>query len=135
MANKKYDEMKHLPDGLEEATLETLEKDAVGKPNTMSRHDLVYLTSARMMRKIDERQVRLAVHALRRKGHLVCSAPGEIGGYWLAVNWGEVDECCDHEFHSKALNLLKTESCMKMAARQLFGEAVQLGLMLEKAEV
>jgi hypothetical protein len=131
MSNEKYEELQHLPEGLEAAVLDALTHDSIGKPNVMSRHDLIYLASARMMRQIPDRQIRLAVHNLRIKGNLVCSAPGDDGGYWLAANLEEVDECCRREFHAKAMDLLKTENAMHEAARLLFGDAFQLALLEE----
>jgi predicted DNA-binding transcriptional regulator YafY len=74
---------------------------------------------------VSERQARQCIHDLRRAGHLICSAPGEEGGYYLAASLDEFREFCERELHPKALDMLETESAMKAAARQQFGEASQ----------
>lgn len=79
--------------------------------------------------KVSERVFRYAIHELRRDGYLICSMPGEDGGYWIASSLDEFTEFIDQEIHPKAMDLLETEKVMRQAARQQFGEAVQLSLV------
>ena len=74
---------------------------------------------------VDERQAREAIHDLRRKGNLICSAPGKGGGYYLAESHKDVREFFKRELHPKAMDLLETEKAMREAAKQKFGEAIQ----------
>ena len=60
---------------------------------------------------------------------LICSAPGEDGGYYLAATREEFNEFCDRELHPKAMDMLETESAMKAAARRMWGDAVQMELI------
>jgi len=72
---------------------------------------------------------RQCIHDLRRNGHLICSMPGEDGGYYLAASLEEFREFCERELHPKAIDMLETESAMKEAARRQFGDAVQVRLI------
>lgn len=80
--------------------------------------------------RTNERAVRQAIHDLRRDGHLICSAPGEDGGYYLAASLQEFDEFIQRELHPKAMDLLETERAMKASARRVWGDAVQLALIV-----
>jgi hypothetical protein len=79
--------------------------------------------------KVSERVFRYAIHELRRDGYLICSMPGDDGGYWLACSLDEFTEFIEREIHPKAMDLLETEKVMRSAARQQFGEAVQIQLI------
>ena len=114
-----------MPDGLDRAILRTLSFH-VGKKNAIGRSELV-VTLAGF--HAHERQVRQCIHDLRREGHLICSTPGEDGGYYMAATLAEFDEFCERELHPKAIDMLETESAMKMSARQRFGEASQPSLL------
>ena len=96
---------------------------SVGKANAIGRPRLVFSLGE------DERVIREAIHSLRRKGCLICSAPGEKGGYWMAEGWGDVANFCETELHSRAMDLLETEKALREAARQQFGEATQPALL------
>ena len=76
--------------------------------------------------------MRQAIHDLRRAGFLICSAPGEDGGYFMAATLEEFEEFCERELHPKAVDMLETESAMRAAARQQFGEATQPGIDLRR---
>jgi len=112
-----------MPAGLDRALLRVLSFH-VGHQNAIGQNALV-----RMLQLegsfVQERQARQCIHDLRRQGHLICSAPGESGGYYLAASLAEFIEFCDQELHLKALDMLETESAMRAAARQQFGEASQ----------
>lgn len=116
-----------MPIGLDRSTLRVLSFH-VGRERAIGRADLVEALRD-VGFDVQERLVRRAIHDLRRAGHLVCSAPGESGGYYMAANLDEFREFCLRELHPKAVDMLETESKMKEAARQQFGEASQPGLM------
>lgn len=128
MTNNTYDRMlAEMPAGLDRATLRVLSFHT-GKKNALGR-DLLVAGIHLEGFDVSERQVRQCIHDLRRKGYLICSAPGEEGGYFMAANWEEFEEFCQRELHPKAVNMLETESAMKEAARKQFGDAVQLGML------
>jgi hypothetical protein len=124
MSNETYQRIAaSVPDGLAQDLHNFLAGTCVGRKNAASR-EVLLLTFG-----VDERKIRLAVHRLRREFVPICSAPGKKGGYWLAANWDEVKECCEREFHAKAMDLLETEKAMHEAARMRFGEATQAVLL------
>jgi len=124
MSTNTYDRMiADMPAGLERAMLRALGFH-LGRTNAIGRGELVYALCV-MGCDVSERQARRCIHDLRRAGNLICSAPGENGGYYLAVSLEEFREFCDRELHPKALDMLETESAMKAAAKQQFGEASQ----------
>jgi hypothetical protein len=112
-----------MPVNLERAVLRALSYH-VGKKNAIGRDALVEVVQVSWP-DAHERQVRQAIHNLRRKGHLICSAPGEDGGYYPAANLAEYQEFRERELHPKAMDLLETEKVMTESARQQFGEASQ----------
>lgn len=116
-----------MPAGLERALLRTLSYHS-GKANAIGRGMLMHELHGLGM-EVGERVMRHAIHKLRREGQLICSAPGEDGGYYLAATLEEFREFCERELHPKAMDMLETESAMKEAARQQFGEAVQVRLI------
>jgi hypothetical protein len=124
MTSAAYDRMlAEMPAGLERAMLRVLSFHT-GKAHAIGRNAIVR-DLQRVGLYASERQARQCIHDLRRGGHLICSAPGENGGYYLAADLAEFREFCDRELHPKAMDMLETESAMKAAARQQFGEAVQ----------
>jgi predicted DNA-binding transcriptional regulator YafY len=128
MANTAYERMlAGIPSGLDGATLRVLVHH-VGRGNAIGRADLVDALRGKGF-DVQERMVRRCIHDLRRAGKLVCSAPGDNGGYFMAESLAEFREFCDRELHPKAMDLLETESAMKEAARQLFGDAYQAQLI------
>jgi hypothetical protein len=116
-----------IPVGLEGELVRILSAH-VGYPQAIGREKLV-LTVRLAGRDVNERVVRQVIHDLRRKGHLICSAPGESGGYYLAANLVEFQEFYERELHAKALDLLETEKVLKESARRQFGEASQPSLL------
>ena len=128
MTTTVYDRMlAEMPIGLDRALLRVLSFHA-GKKNALGR-DLLVAGIHLEGFNVSERQARQCIHDLRRKGILICSTPGEAGGYYMASNLDEFREFIDRELHPKAIDMLETESAMKDAARQQFGEASQPGLM------
>lgn len=128
MTNTTYDLLiAEMPAGLERATLRALSFH-LGKARAIGRVGLVEMLRLEGF-EVNERQVRRCIHDLRRKGRLICSAPGEDGGYYLAASLVEFREFCERELHPKAIDMLETESAMKESARQQFGEAAQPALL------
>jgi DNA-binding transcriptional regulator PaaX len=128
MTNTIYEQkVREMPVGLNRAALQVLSFH-IGRARTIGRADLVEALRGCGF-DVQERLVRRAIHDLRRAGHLVCSAPGESGGYYLAATLDEFREFCDRELHPKAIDMLETESKMKEAARQQFGDASQAQLI------
>jgi hypothetical protein len=74
-----------------------------------------------------ERQVRLAIVALRKKGALICSSSGE-GGYYLARTRDEYDEFVEREYKGKIVDMQETVDAMNTEARARWGEGLQMGL-------
>ena len=123
MATNVYQELRaQVTPMLEQRILSAL-TNRVGRANAIGRGVLVYSLGE------DERVIREAIHSLRKKGTLICSAPGSGGGYWMAEGWGDVANFCETELHSRAMDLLETEKALREAARQRFGEATQPSLL------
>jgi DNA-binding transcriptional regulator PaaX len=120
--------LKDAPRGLDGGILDVLKMAGCGRGNALGRNALLDLLDAAGFRA-NERAVRQAIHDLRRAGWLICSAPGEDGGYYLAATREEFDEFCQRELHPKAMDMLETESAMKASARRMWGEAVQMELI------
>jgi hypothetical protein len=119
-----YDELvKTMPVGLERAVLRILSQ-RVGRTLVIGRMSLVNETM-KMGFQANERQIREAIKYLRRQGHLICSAPGSNGGYWMAANLTELDEFGHQEFEAKISDMSETWRAMKKAAKKKFGTAVQ----------
>jgi repressor of nif and glnA expression len=78
---------------------------------------------------VGERAVRECIKALRRKSHLICSTPGEGGGYYMAESLAEFEEFDRSEMGAKISDMNETRQAMRAAAKQQFGDASQLGLM------
>jgi len=114
-----------IPAGLDRIILMVLKQ---GRQSATGRGSLITHLD-KIGYRLNERQLRQAIHDLRRDGHLICSAPGEDGGYYLAASHEEFLEFCNRELHPKAMDLLETERAMKASARRVWGDAVQLSLM------
>jgi hypothetical protein len=129
MDKKSYTQLlREMPSGLDRAILRILSFHT-GKSIALGRGALVHGLHNDFGLDVGERMARQCIHDLRRSGHLICSTPGEEGGYYLAANLEEFREFCERELHPKAIDMLETESAMKAAARQQFGEAVQVRLI------
>ena len=74
-----------------------------------------------------ERQVRIAIVALRKKGAPICSSSGD-GGYFVAMNRFEYDEFVEREYKGKIQDMQETVDAMNATARTRWGEGVQMGL-------
>lgn len=112
-----------VPEGLGSAVLAVL-NDHRGVENAIGRGMLVWKLRT-MGRTEHERVVRECIKQLRRKGHLICSTPGEHGGYYIATSKQEFLEFDQDEFGAKIADMNETRQAMLKAMREQFGEAVQ----------
>lgn len=112
-----------VPEGLGSAVLAVL-NDHRGVENAIGRGMLVWKLRT-MGRAEHERVVRECIKQLRRKGHLICSTPGEHGGYYIATSKQEFLEFDQDEFGAKIADMNETRQAMLKAMREQFGEAVQ----------
>jgi hypothetical protein len=78
---------------------------------------------------IDEREIREAIHELRKQGLPICSTGGFGGGYYRAADQDELEEYLDREIHSRATDLLETEAILRKACEMTWGPK-QLELVL-----
>lgn len=76
-----------------------------------------------------ERQLRIAIVALRKRGALICSDSGD-GGYFVARTRDEYDEFVEREYKGKIQDMQETVDAMNAAARARWGEGLQMGLGL-----
>ena len=76
----------------------------------------------------NERAVREAVKQARRLGQLICSTPGNNGGYYMARDMNELMDFGNAEFLAKISDMSETWSIMLRAGKHEFGEAEQMGL-------
>jgi hypothetical protein len=127
MATSQFEKMiSSLPFGLDRALLRVLSFHN-GRDNAIGRGEVVNALKSHGF-DVHERQARQAIHNLRREGHLICSAPGENGGYYMATSHREVNEFIQREIHPKAMDLLETEKKIREAAKRKFGEGYQESL-------
>jgi hypothetical protein len=114
------------PADLDKAILRCL-RFRQGRDNAISRTELVKAVKAQGC-EAHERQVREAVKQLRRQGNLIGSAAGESGGYYMLTTLAEFEEFDRCEFEAKISDMSETRTAMKRAARERFGEGVQMAL-------
>ena len=123
-----YDRLiKDMPVGLDRAVLRLLSFHT-GHTRAIGRVELV-LNMKLMGFDVHERLVRHCIRGLRRAGHLICSAPGEDGGYYMAWSLAEFEEFARHEFLAKIGDMSVTLAAMRASAKEAFGDALQLGLI------
>jgi hypothetical protein len=109
------------------ALLAYLIENHVGKEKAIKAFDIQYLFG-----DSTDRPTRLAIQELRNEGHLILSnAHGENKGYYMAASLEEYQEFRQYNFRSRAMSILVTDKAMATAARQQFGDAVQLDLFEE----
>ena len=113
-------------DRIFDAVIRCLSK-RTGRANCISRDNLVNQVRYYGM-QVHERQVREAIKQLRRAGHLICSAAGEGGGYYMAGSKQEYSEFRQAEFAAKISDMSETMRAMDQTAQKDFGSAIQLGI-------
>ena len=100
---------------------------SAGRRNTISRGDLC--AELKDLR-ISDRQLREQIKQLRRSGHLIGSAAGENGGYYLITTPDELQEFLRTEFQAKIDDMRQTVEAMTNAASQRWGPAsIQLRML------
>lgn len=126
-----------MPSGLERAIVQVL-KWHVGRQNAIKKQrpaKSVLNTTDGIMEKLalaggfrpHERQFRDAIRNLRRAGWLIASTSAD--GYFLVSDLLEYNEFRDSELSARIADLSETRAAMDAAARQRFGDAVQVGLL------
>jgi hypothetical protein len=105
---------------LKDAVLQLL-TPRVGRERAISRKDLLMFLMQKGVRFGDEREVRMAIYALRREGNMILSTGGQGGGYFLAASWSELNEYLDREVHSRAMDLLEQERILRAEAERTWG--------------
>lgn len=129
MSGRTYEhELASMPPGLDRAVLRVLSYHH-GRERAIGRFPLLAEVKRLGFSDTTERQLRLTIHELRRAGHLICSAPGEKGGYYLAATKDEFDKFIETEYTAKIRDMAETVSAMSKAAADQFGQATQLGLL------
>jgi hypothetical protein len=114
-----------LPPGLERYTIRCLEGH-IGRDQAISRGSL--LIAVQMMpgcSTVSDRQLRLMINILRKKGCIICSSGGEEGGYWVGSSWNEVEEYVERELNSRIVDLAETKAGILRGAQEQWGEGVQ----------
>ena len=119
--------MAQMPVGLDRVVLRLLSFHE-GHKSAIGREELV-INVKLMGFDVHERLVRHCIRGLRRDGHLICSAPGEDGGYYLAETLAEFEEFAQNEFLAKIGDMSETLAAMRASAREVFGDALQLELI------
>ncbi len=123
---RKYEaEIESMPAGLDRAVLRVVSGYQAALP--IGRVRMVYNVGLAGFH-VSERQVREAIKGLRRQGHLICSTPGENGGYYMASTLEEYREFRKNEYAAKIADMAETMQAMDAAARAQFGDGFQLGL-------
>ena len=112
-----------MPKGIERDTLRVISYH-IGKERAIGRTALVAALSQTGIHT-NERAVRIIIRDLRRDGHLICSTPGDNGGYYLASNLAEYEEFRQAEFAAKITDMAETMRAMDHAAKTAFGVGYQ----------
>ena len=116
----------NLPPGLGRAILRILSMHT-GEDQAIGRDALVE-ELASVGYRVHERAVRENIRELRRNGHLICSMPGEGGGYYMPCSLSEYRNFRQKEFLSKITDMSTTMSLMDKTAKVAFGDAEQVRL-------
>ena len=120
-----YDEMiRNMPAGLDRAILRVLDFHH-GKVTAIGGDDLTRQVQSSGFGSVDQRTVKEQIKELRRQGHLICSAPGREGGYYLATDANELEEFLHVEFEAKISDMAETARAMRKAADERFGQGIQ----------
>jgi hypothetical protein len=113
-----------LPTTLPDLVMATLQSH-VGRDNAIRRRDLLLQLGPHMSQigvppgRMD-RNLRLAIRALRKRGCPICSTGGSKGGYFLAADRSELDQYLVVEVHGRAIDLLEQEKAMRQGAERLW---------------
>ena len=113
-----------IPRGLEQVVLRILMTHQ-GRSQAISRMVLVRELIRYTGNNYHERIVRECIKQLRRQGNLICSTPGEDGGYYIATSRSEFDLFDQTEFGAKIADMNETRQAMLKAARKQFDQVTQ----------
>lgn len=102
----------------------------VGKKKAISRSGVMSRLFQRGFKHLHERQMRECIKHLRRNGHLICSAPGKHGGYYLPETKEEFDEFDHIELGAKISDMNETRQAMLKTAETYFSKVRQMELSL-----
>lgn len=94
--------------------------DHIGQKNGITAVDLVAKFNVRSATRINARELRSLVEALREDGQHICATPSH--GYFIAKSVEELDATCEF-LRSRALRSLKQIAAMKrISMPDLFGQ-------------
>lgn len=110
-------------------SLQTILQFHRGKENAVPRSDL--LEKLKMAGwDTGDRTMRGQINLLKKKGALICSCGGHGGGYYLARDWGELEDYIGQELRPRAMDLLEQEKALKAGAFSEWGpNSTQMGLL------
>lgn len=135
-----------LPDPLPSAVLNNL-RAHVGRGRAIGRLDLLRLVQesqvfdaaagrhTRLLVNVPERELRTSIATLRDFGLPVCSAPGRVGGYYLANDGTELQQFLQRELDSRIRSLARTRRRMFAGGLTIFGRQGELAFDLPSAHV
>ena len=113
----------NLPEGLDRALLRILSFHQ-GRDAAIGRRDLVD-DLATVGYKVSERAARAQISQLRKAGHVIGSAPGEDGGYYLCRTVDEFEDFVRQEYLAKISDMQESLAAMRKGAARLWGDAAQ----------
>lgn len=113
--------IRRLSPGLERSILRILAY-RVGRENSISRDDLVNQVQGLIS---NEREVRLMINILRKKGFPICSTGGKSGGYWLARSPQELADYLNNEPKARVKDLMEQITAQEDTSKILWGEGTQ----------
>lgn len=126
-----------LLDPLPSAVLDIL-RGHVGRDRSIGRLDLLRIVQEsqvfdppagrhlRSLVNVPERELRMWIGTLRDFGLPVCSAPGRVGGYYLADDGVELRQFLQRELDSRTRSLARTRRKMFAGGLAIFGRQGQL---------
>lgn len=107
-----------LPVGRERAVLRVMTWH-VGQAQAVRRDEIARAAEKMGVRFSDERQVRLAIVELRKRGVPICSSSGDAG-YYLPATLDEYREFRAREYVKKIVDMRETVAAMDNQVRSMF---------------
>jgi hypothetical protein len=108
-----------LPAGLDRSILRILSFHQ-GRESAIGQGELVEALAA-VGYQVSERAARAQISRLRKAGHLICSAPGDGGGYYLPAYPEEFDAFVRQEYLAKIVDMQETLAAMRRSAERTWG--------------
>ena len=137
LSDKLVQQIDRLPDPLPSAVLEIL-RAHVGRDRAVGRLALLRIVQesevfdpaagrhTRPLVNVSERELRMSISTLRDFGLPVCSAPGRVGGYYLAADGVELHQFLMRELDSRIRSLARTRRRMFAGGLTIFGRQGEL---------